>query len=168
MSRMDNGEIIIYLPLSGWEWWKPTSSSHFFLSLSSIWGINCCWSALILWKFMTKQEFADQTVVMHLQMGQSSMMRSLDFFIWTIQLFYWRGLLRHRYTLNFMYGTYRHISATRSYYGYDLVAGMDFAQCNKVVSFYRGPGWTRKTYGRRYNAVALNCFNVCKFMHHCT
>ena len=25
----------------------------------------------------------------------------------------------------------------------------------------------RKTYGRRYN-VALNCFNVCKFMHYCT
>ena len=28
-------------------------------------------------------------------------------------------------------------------------------------------GGTRKTYGR-YNAVALNCFNVCKFMHYCT
>ena len=30
------------------------------------------------------------------------------------------------------------------------------------------PGWTRKTYGRRYNIVALNCFIVCKFMHYCT
>ena len=26
-------------------------------------------------------------------------------------------------------------------------------QCNKVVSFYKVPGWTRKTYGRRYNVV---------------
>ena len=52
-----------------------------------------------------------------------------------------------------------HISATRSYHSYDLVADMDFAQCNKVVSFYRVQGWTRKTYGRRYDVVALNCFN---------
>ena len=63
---------------------------------------------------------------------------------------------------------YHRISTTTSYHSYDLVAGMDFAQCNKVVSFYRVPGWTRKTYGRRYNIVALDCFNVCKFMHYCT
>ena len=53
---------------------------------------------------------------------------------------------------------YRRISATRSYCSYDLVADMDFAQCNKVVSFYRVPGWTCKAYGRRYDIVALNCF----------
>ena len=29
---------------------------------------------------------------------------------------------------------YHRISATRSYHSYDLVADMDFAQCNKVVS----------------------------------
>ena len=51
---------------------------------------------------------------------------------------------------------------------YDLVADMDFAQCNKVVSFYGVPGWTRNTYGRRYDVVALSCFNVRKFMHYCT
>ena len=62
----------------------------------------------------------------------------------------------------------RRISATRSYHSCDLVAGMDFAQCNKVVSFYKVLEWTRKTYGRRYDVVALNCFNVCKFMHYCT
>ena len=64
--------------------------------------------------------------------------------------------------------TFRRISATRSYHSYDLVADMDFAQCNKVASFYKVPGWTRKTYGRRYDVVALNCINVCKFMHCCT
>ena len=37
---------------------------------------------------------------------------------------------------------------------------MDFAQCNKVVSFYKVPGYIRKTYDRRYDVVALNCFNV--------
>ena len=63
---------------------------------------------------------------------------------------------------------YQRISATRSYHSYDLVADTDFAQCNKVVSFYKVPGWTRKTYGRRYDVVALNCFNVCKCMHYCT
>ena len=64
--------------------------------------------------------------------------------------------------------TWISLSATRSYHSYDLVTDMDFTQCNKVVSFYKVPGWTRKTYGRRYNVVALNCFNVCKFMHYCT
>ena len=60
------------------------------------------------------------------------------------------------------------ISATWSYHSYDLVADLDFAQCNKVKYFYRVPGWTRKTYGRRYDIVALNCFNVCKCMYYCT
>ena len=38
----------------------------------------------------------------------------------------------------------------------------------KVVSFYKDPGWTRKTYGRWYDVVAPSCFNVCIFMHYCT
>ena len=36
--------------------------------------------------------------------------------------------------------TWISLSATRSYHSYDLVADVDFAQCNKVVSFYRVPG----------------------------
>ena len=45
---------------------------------------------------------------------------------------------------------------------------MDFAQCNKVVSFYKVHGWMRKAYGRRYDVVAIVRFNVWKFMHYCT
>ena len=47
------------------------------------------------------------------------------------------------------------LSATRSYHRYDLVADMNFAQCSKVVSFYKVPGWTCKIYGRRYDVVTL-------------
>ena len=71
------------------------------------------------------------------------------------------------YTVRYETIVYR-ISAARLCHSYELVAGMDFAQCNKVVSFYKVLGWTRNTYGRRHDFVALNCFNICKFMQYCT
>ena len=66
----------------------------------------------------------------------------------------------------FCKGAYRPISATRSYHSYDLVADMDFAQCNKLGRiFLQG---SRVNTQIRYDVVALNCFNANKYMHYCT
>ena len=45
-----------------------------------------------------------------------------------VSAYYTVSLLRKKHHEN------RCISATRSYHSYDLVADMDFAQCNKVIS----------------------------------